>query len=196
MSYDIYCLGLSSPLLPDGYGSFHWRVMALQPWACSAFLEMPFPSAREAKPLLRTGFLSCPFLRTEEHFFHWRGSSPPESLYLKRCSLHLPVKLRSWGHFQPTFFFFSEKPSSIIVQLEVHWSITVWSSVLSYTTFTPVSTVLAFPLSELLYIHVLLSVFQTFVLLIIYIYLTSYFHNSSPNVALNFLTGSTMSKAY
>lgn len=106
MSYDIYCLGLSSPLLPDGYGSFHWRVMALQPWACSAFLEMPFPSAREAKPLLRTGFLSCPFLRTEEHFFHWRGSSPPESLYLKRCSLHLPVKLRSWGHFQPTFFFF------------------------------------------------------------------------------------------
>lgn len=30
----------------------------------------------------------------------------------------------------------------------------------------------------------------------IYIYLTSYFHNSSPNVALNFLTGSTMSKAY
>lgn len=76
---------------------------ALQCWACSAFPEMPFPSACKPKALLWAGFLSCPCLRTEEHFFfHWGDSSPPESLFLKRCSLHLPVKLRSLSTY--TFF--------------------------------------------------------------------------------------------
>lgn len=162
MSSDIYCSGLSSPLLPDGYGSFHWRGMALH---CNPGLVLHsqrclFLQHVKQSSLCGQVFCLAPVWGQNNFFFHWGNYSPPESLFLKRCFLHLLVKLRVEVTFS-LLFFWSEKPSSIIVQLEVHWP-TSQSAVLSYTTFTLVSTVLAFPLSELPYVHVSLSIFSTF----------------------------------
>lgn len=162
MSSDIYCLGLSSPLLPNGYGSSigEW-------WICIAALGL-FCIPRGAfsfsmwSKVFFCGQVFClapVWGQKNIYFFHWVDSSLPESLFLKRCSLHLPVKLRPLS----TYIFFSFWLRNLPLQLEVHWSISQ-SAVPSYAIFTPVSPLLAFPLSELPYIYVSLSVFQTFLL--------------------------------